>query len=335
MSARQGRDKHVTAAAPGRILEIDGLRGIAASLVLYYHLGEAADIPVSHQFGQFGVSLFFIISGFVITMSVAKGTLTQFIASRAARLYPAYWCAMLTTALVAWLLEARGPSARTIIINLAMFQPVLRAESVDSVYWTLAVELQFYALMAVVLALGMIRKIDAICAVILIWQAAGNLFMVGPTLPWGYPLSAYFYLFALGIGIYRLIFERPSPWTIVVLVVAPLIPAIHRPDLVLSETGFAVLVWLAASGHARFLRFRPLVFVGAISYPLYLIHNRIGLAMMGKLTDGGLPGFLAVTLVVGLAASLIHYGVEERLRRPVQRALLAVLSGFRAGAAGA
>jgi len=159
---------------PPRLLVIDLLRFIAAASVVGMHwiaLGNgvgplfgpraqpygrpyARDIfPHSVTdiltYGGLGVELFFLISGFVICMSSWGRTLGQFGASRIARLFPAYWFAVLLTVgvLLAFpkLPMVRDFSlVRSTLINLTMTQSFFGVGDVDPVYWTLAQELRFY-----------------------------------------------------------------------------------------------------------------------------------------------------------------------------------------------
>src|SRR5881394_93905 len=92
-----------------RLYEVDLLRFFAAMSVLLFHYcfrGYAADgmsvmpyptlAPVA-KYGYLGVDLFFMISGFVILMSVSSGSLRDFFVSRVVRLYPAFWvCCTIT-----------------------------------------------------------------------------------------------------------------------------------------------------------------------------------------------------------------------------------------------
>ena len=94
-----------------RLRALDGLRLVAALMVALYHYGgrsgdiskgwgaspqEAVPRPATSWFsyGCLGVQIFFVISGFVICMSGWGRPLRSFFASRVARLYPAYWAAL-------------------------------------------------------------------------------------------------------------------------------------------------------------------------------------------------------------------------------------------------
>ena len=92
-----------------RVVELDALRGIAAVAVVAYHyttryaeqIGHAGGLPLSIAFGNYGVQLFFLISGFVIFMTLERTrSAMDFVVSRFSRLFPAYWAAMAITAAV-------------------------------------------------------------------------------------------------------------------------------------------------------------------------------------------------------------------------------------------
>lgn len=320
--SQQKKSIDVRRVSVARITELDALRGIAATSVLYFHLGPVADLSTPIVLGQYGVSLFFIISGFVITMTTSKGGIKEFIASRAARLYPTYWCAIIVTSIFSLVLEENAVPFRTIIINIPMIQSVLKTADVDGTYWTLAIEMQFYAVMAILLWLGIIKRVGTVCFVLLSVQLFCRVFDLGPALPWYYPLSNDFYLFVIGICIYQITFEKASIWTISALFLAPVVSSFGRFERLPSEVCLAVLVWLATSGKLPFLRWRPLVFVGEISFPLYLIHDRIGRDFLVQIMGKGVLWFFVVAVLVGLIATAIHYAVEEPLRPRLREILI-------------
>ena len=89
-----------------RITELDALRGFAAACVVIYHFTHRYNDMFQHSFhvphwlhyGNLGVQLFFIISGFVIFLTLNRTQkATDFIVSRLSRLYPAYWVAIALT----------------------------------------------------------------------------------------------------------------------------------------------------------------------------------------------------------------------------------------------
>jgi peptidoglycan/LPS O-acetylase OafA/YrhL len=128
-----------------RVLELDGLRGLAALGVTLYHytwfigtLLPGTPLPeLSLRWGCYGVQLFFAISGFVILMNLNRTeTISQFIRSRVRRLFPAYWIAMAVTFIIVTLL---GPvqlqvNVREFLLNLPMLQLFTGVQMVDGVY---------------------------------------------------------------------------------------------------------------------------------------------------------------------------------------------------------
>lgn len=167
---------------PERSHEIDLLRGAAcASVVLFHFLyrGQQDDwitdrvgplLSEIARYGYLGVDLFFIISGYVVFSSAQGVSVRGFVASRVARLYPAYWVAVCMTAGLAWALASPlfSVSPRDVLINLTMLMHLLPlrlgVELVDGAYWSLAVELQFYLLTVVVLWTGTMARIEGLLA---------------------------------------------------------------------------------------------------------------------------------------------------------------------------
>jgi peptidoglycan/LPS O-acetylase OafA/YrhL len=167
------------AAKTNRPLALDGLRLLCALAVAFYHLGMAWSVdgvqpttaylpqPVKSVliYGFLGVEMFFMISGFVICLSGWDRTPREFLASRAARLYPAFWaCVLITTAVMTVLPLTEGiplPHGLTgadIAVNVTMLAKPLNVPDVDTVYWTLWYELRFYALFAILILIGLTRR---------------------------------------------------------------------------------------------------------------------------------------------------------------------------------
>ncbi len=135
-----------------RFLGLDVLRGLAAMSVLMYHYTYIYGIKFGYHdqllfkvpLGRIGVQVFFMISGYVIFMTLQR---TQrgldFAISRFSRLYPAYWAAMLITTMVVYLsgIPQLQVPIKDFFGNLAMLP--IGFEFVDTVYWTLVVELFF------------------------------------------------------------------------------------------------------------------------------------------------------------------------------------------------
>jgi len=124
-----------------RVWSLDVTRALAATAVFLFHYGA---LP----FGYLGVELFFLLSGFVLTLPSRHESIYQFVWARCVRLYPAYWVALSLT-LSAMLLKGERPSALTVAANATMLPAFLGMPYIDGVYWSLTEEIIFYLLVGI------------------------------------------------------------------------------------------------------------------------------------------------------------------------------------------
>ena len=320
----------------GRLRSIDALRGVAAIAVVLYHftwgfdhLGPPHVPPLrfgAAVYGHLGVDLFFVISGFVILRTLERTTgLADFAVSRFARLYPAYLVAMAVTLVVEF---GMGINPRHLGLGDVMASAFMASDAfgrryVDPSYWTLGFEVVFYALAGITYLGFGVRRVELAC---LAWLAVGIPTIVAHhyrvrTLVEG----EWSYLFVLGMMVHRL-GQGQRSWLTWGTVAAALGMAafvggqppsnLSTPATVAVAAAFALAVWGAAAGRLR-LDVLPLLFLGDISYSLYLVHQVPGLAMLRWLEGSGVASGAAVPLtivVVVLVASCMRYGVE----RPAQ-----------------
>jgi peptidoglycan/LPS O-acetylase OafA/YrhL len=133
-----------------RLKELDALRGIASVMVVMFHfsMGRPQSEPVLKYFVT-GVDLFFIISGFVIFMSLEHiRSVKEFAINRFTRLFPAFWlCLCLTFAFRIFHTAWQGIPPETgisgLLANMTMFPFYFGQPELDGTYWTLAVEMLF------------------------------------------------------------------------------------------------------------------------------------------------------------------------------------------------
>lgn len=323
-----------------RLRELDLLRFAAALAVVLYHFtgfGGAGPWPEPSaevfpalgdvtRFGYLGVDLFFVISGFVILMSAWGRGPGEFGVSRLVRLMPAYWVSVLLGAVVYAVFRQGHGVPGLVLPNLTMLQGGLGLRNVDAVYWTLWVELHFYVLVAVLASIGITYRSCLVFMAAWLFAGvyadeAGNdllqvmliptwscyfiagmaLYMIhrfGPTLLlWGY--VAVTYLIALHWGAWRAehVFRGANE-----IVVSAIITGI-----------FAVMI-LVATRRLRWLRWSRLTVLGALTYPLYLVHSQLALPLLDALYPdlGKWP-----SLCVVVAASLLSaYAVHRLVERP-------------------
>ncbi|GAA4943841.1 acyltransferase family protein [Actinoplanes utahensis] len=337
---------------PGpRLAALDGLRLIAAVTVAVYHLSVAWRIdgvnPPSHFlpsfshlaiYGFLGVELFFLISGFVICMSSWRRGLGDFFVSRVSRLYPAYWVCVLITAVVITLLPVSGglpvegtPDLREIAVNMTMLQEPLGIPLVDTVYWTLFVELRFYLLFAALVTFGLTyRRTVIFCAA---WMVVA---VIGPTLDSRIitilAIPEYAPYFIAGIAAFLIYRFGRSPLLFAIIGFAWLVSVKRVEERVADvKPGFDVPTWpgvlivtlsfalilIIALGWTDRIRWRWLTTAGALTYPFYLLHQRIGYSVVRHAHEHtGLPAW---TLILG--AILLVLGVAWLVQRYVERPL--------------
>lgn len=334
-----------------RIEVLDGLRLVAALAVVAYHLmisagGErlgAWPLPSREQFGPLatgvaefgwlGVHFFFVISGFVICLSAWGRSPSQFLVSRAVRIYPAYWFTVLLAAGVslAFGTDRRPRSLEQVLVNLTMLERPLGVRELDPVFWTLWAELRFYLLFGVVVLAGVtVRNVLAFC---LVWLV-GSVVAVqsGSALLEVVLVPEYAPCFVAGVALYLVRRQGSSlplwllvglSWALAQHHLAAQVHATEKnlkhgiSDLVASGlvTAAFVVVALVATGRLDRVRGRWLTVAGTLTYPLYLVHKNLGTLVVERLA-GRVPTW---PLLLGLTASLLVLAwlVHRLVERPL------------------
>ncbi len=342
-----------------RLYALDGLRLCAALFVVGFHY-TALTIHGNHPWGRpvhqvfpflgkftaygyLGVPLFFLISGFVICLTAWDRTPKQFLVSRVTRLFPAYWFGVLVTTLVtlaaggSWL--RGGISAQQTITNLTMLQSPLHVRETDGVYWTLWCEMVFYLLFIVLVHRGLTYK--RVVAFAGIWLVASVLAEnAGISLLGTITMPGESMYFSAGLMMYLMYRFGPDLITIGMTGLCWLL-AMHQVSRQLPEMRvdvghplqwwcaalfvtvcFAVLL-LAANHKLDFVTWRWLTTAGALTYPLYLLHEHLGWIVIDHLHPL-VPAWplLAATVALFLyAAWLVHRFVERPMAGYLKRGL--------------
>lgn len=316
----------------GRLQELDALRGLAALAVVLFHYTTRYDELFGHEkqgylnfsYGHLGVNLFFMISGFVIFMTLLRTkSIGEFAKKRALRLYPAYIVAVIVTfvAVKIYGLEGRGVSLFEAIFNLTMLQGFIPGvDHVDGVYWSLAVEMTFY-IMAGLAIFFCLRKhvfklvvgwlIISILLQVLIIAFDGSI--IAKLLSF-YSIVSYSHLFIAGIMFY-LIREKAEVKYYLVLA-GCLISQFAFNDLISSviTISFFAVFYFMIHDKMKFLNTRLLTFLGAISYSWYLIHQNLGYIVLDYIEGIGLVHevFLVIPLLGSIVlATILTYYVEK------------------------
>ncbi|MGA8593172.1 MAG: acyltransferase [Bryobacteraceae bacterium] len=324
----------------GRIPSLDGLRALAVASVFYGHLaGTVGAFPerifrITGDLGNLGVRAFFVMSGFLITTLLLRekdrtGTISLrgFYSRRALRLLPVFYAFLLVAAILSRVRVLQVPAWN--FAPTALF--VTNLFDVDwnlGHFWSLAIEEQFYLVWPAFLLLAGARR--AMRCSLFVFVVTPLLHVVAFKLgsePWArFSLS----INAISIG----------------CVLAGLRPLLHKCSVYMRLLGsrlvwfVAVSVWLCnmwtghfsyllfaysslalafiidrvstyPTGAARVLNWRPIVFIGAISYSLY-VWQQVFLDRYSQLGICRFPLNLILALGCGLAS---YYAIEKPLIR--------------------
>ncbi|MDB5508032.1 MAG: hypothetical protein JWL93_501 [Hyphomicrobiales bacterium] len=337
-----------------RLLAIDGLRGLAILMVIGFHVfsrwpdlvpyGEDYRYFPPFRLGHLGVQLFFLISGYVILLTLQRsGSGVSFVQKRWLRLFPAMLlCSAFIFLTALWFPErpAGSPVLKDTISGLLFVSPFWLERIVggqwgqlEGVFWSLFVEVQFYAVFAVMFfcagrsaAIGFIILLFGISVAVLHdalpWVATPEL--KGLIEATGF---RHFGWFAAGASYYLYRQEGNVPALYVSLAAAA--AACWTMHTWGAAAGSAVLVTLfvaavSSSRVARLAANPALVFFGFVSYPLYLLHENLMVAMiiqMGTIFPK-MPGLLLpvipllfVTSLAWLVAAHLEPTARHILRR--------------------
>lgn len=322
-----------------RFYELDALRGIAALVVVLFHYSSRYQEIFGHEksgylttfgWGHYGVQLFFIISGFVIYMTVLKvKSVKDFTIKRIIRLYPAYIFAVILTFSIVSLysLERLQTPLPDAILNLTMFQGFMPGvDVVDGVYWSLRVELTFYIIVGFLLFFKLERKVMLFSVG---WLVVSTLIQVTHSifdnrllmLIESFSISNYSHLFIIGIMFFMLKDNSELKYHLVIALSIGYDFIFLGLESALFTTFFVSLFYLIINGKLKFLNSRILVFFGAISYTLYLVHQNIGYVIIHFMESIGLTHELFIIIPI-LISILIAYAIMQLIEKPIQNKLL-------------
>ncbi len=321
-----------------RIYEFDGFRGIIAFLIVVFHLTfgfdysypayqHASKLFLVVEFGRNYVYLFLMLSGFFIMHSIEKKEDGfWFAVSRFSRLYPVYWAAVIITFVVVMIfgLPERQVNLLAGLVNLTMLQGFLRFPQVIGGAWILDRLLMFYFIFFLIMLL---KKAKYVKTILLCWISM-NLFLQFYVLNYGlnsfflkelfrylfvFLIANYMHHFAIGIVLYY--FHRQKKLEIVDVILLGLCYILSYLMDGMTQLIFAALFTITAilitMNKLKFLSNKTLIFLGAISYALYLVHANIGFVIIREFyalnIDPNISVPVAILVSIGLAYILTKY----------------------------
>lgn len=346
-----------------RIAYVDGLRCVAIVAVIFYHYLYRWAIPAHDEslypygnayaclghYGSFGVQLFFTVSGFVITMTLYRcSSAREFAVRRFARLWPALLLCSIITALAVRIIPNHTfrvslfsffPSLTfTAPRNWRLLLPMKDLDWVDDAYWSLVVEVRFYVLIALAFFLSQKRFPKVVLGIVV------GLLSLSISVLWQHPLLSQFdaaigaiYLpwFLVGIAFFWMHsnVERKLRMPLLVLAIGTIIVravATRSLPQMAAAVFIPAMFWFAGTGRPLngFLSNQLVTSIGTASYSLYLLHQNIGVALIGYLGRIlSFNGMFSVVLMPGVTVLLMCSAkiVFEAWERPMNRRINAWL----------
>ena len=336
-----------------RIFELDILRGIAALIVAFFHLTTYSSgkyitfSPKIFSIGSPMPSLFFIISGFVIFMTIEKiKDWKEFVITRFFRLYPSFWVSVILGLIFIRFIEnGTMPTTKVVLANFSMIPQLFRQPLLAGSYWTLYIEIQFYLLILLLFCLKLIPKINTTIIIILIADYLihfiryfnSHIFIVTIGL---LPFMSQAHFFIAGIIFYQLKMypERRKEIKYYLLLILCLVFTLVMhghggkvfyffndwQELLINAIFF--FIFFLFSFDIPFLpNSKILKLMGIISYNFYLLHDLIGGIILLKLCEIGVNYILSLGLtivIIGLMSYLVCFYIEQPLMRFSKKAFL-------------
>lgn len=329
-----------------KIGSINTLRFIAAIFVMFYHFAfvfyhaelSYVNVPILRylfQYGYLGVDLFFIISGFVISMSAEGRGAYAFFKSRVGRLYPVFWVSAIMTSLFlifgGHLIYSELSWSR-FLTNMTMIPTIIWSkESIDFLdgsYWTLVIEMKFYFLIFLLLIFKQFKRIEYLTiplSFVMLYSAIFLNIKVDSDLIW-------IPNFLTGIIFYKIYKNGLNNWRIFALIntfIASLIFAANRaPYLtegyktIFSTTTislyilvFYILFLLISLNKIRIPNNKYINILGLLTYPIYLLHQQIAKILFTYADIKNIPLYISFPVIfvfiIG-TAYMIHKVFERR-----------------------
>ena len=319
-----------------QIMGIQVIRGISALLILLYHYTSRyndidyvtphANWPVNIPWGCYAVSTFFLISGFLTASDLVKGTSpVMFIKKRVNRLYPTFWAALIITYFVTLFFHQGNVRFLDLLVNFSMIPAVFGFEPVDGVYWTLQYELFFYVVISILL---LIKNRKLIIASLVSWlllsvvfyflQNDINIHISKVIRVFGIIDYAAAFILGLAMGLFRHKYISNYLYVTIILISFVSFFLYKGAQSIFFAANYLLLQYVISNENCILNKdniiTKPFAWIAALSYPLYLIHQKIGYIIISNtiaLTGyNGIATILLPFIVSLLIAYCLHRYVE-------------------------
>lgn len=322
---------NMRATLPERVRIVDALRGIASLAVCLFHLtnGKADFLPPgllksAGSYGWLGVEVFFVISGFILPYALCRAGYRiryfgTFLLKRVIRLDPPY---VATIVLIIFFnyLAAKAPGFNGASFEISSLQVVLHAaylnaffgyEWLSPIFWTLAIEFQFYWLIGLLFPLAVHPRLSVRAGLF------GALAVMVVLIPAGGFVFHWLPLFMMGMLAFQTQAACIGRQSFFLGLSCLAVYGSYTHGMLIAGVGAATATAIVTANFSSGV----LSFLGKISYSLYLVHVVVGVKIvnLGSRYVSGMPGKLLV-LMLALAASIAAaYALYLLIEAPAQR----------------
>ena len=321
------------------IAPLHGLRALAALTVLVGHVLPWAGYPGLHLAPSIGVVLFFVLSGYLLgrlylSEKFTFGNVARYVVARVARVYPLFAVVVVAAALPSIWLNGRSPFG----VGFDRVLEHLGLAGSGTTIWTIAVEFRFYLLFIPLwLGFSLLTRNRLLLASAFVLSVVALLWLTGMTGD-RLAMNRYLHLFLLGM-LGALVGERATGWRTAAAAVLPIslgmyvasffvVPMLYDQELVYGDivvsAGVLLLVLAAVeaptSTVGRVLSARPLVWLGEVSFGVYLLHRPVMFAFK-ELGLTALSGAVLVATVFGATIAIAAFAnivIEKPARTAIR-----------------
>lgn len=306
------------------------LRGIAALgvFIVHFYIGNQVvySPPVARLFfmGQLGVTIFFVLSGFILPYSLYKKNYTfpdfpGFLLKRSIRIDPPYWAAIILL-FVFKILPLRFLSFKAIVLHVTYLVPFFKSQPwFSSIFWTLSIEFQYYVMLGLLFPLLMKMKPMLSLALVLIVSAA----CVFIQFDIRELIFASLYNFAVGYIVFLYYAAKISLRQAIVIVLVFCgflgVKISITTGTVPAITALFILLYKAKSP-------KVLLFFGEISYSLYLTH-----IVFSNLYLHFIKTYVSNAFVLGITTLAVSVGAAYVLNVLIEKPALKFSKRIRLG----
>jgi len=322
--------------------ELDILRFLAVLIVFFAHFTDTFNqvyqiVPENlkyapiFRYGPVALSLFFIISGYVVTMTSIKRNVQEFTVTRLSRIYPLFWVSCIIAFLLPRIFSTHSylavTSVQTFLANLTMIAPLFGQPMINPVFHTLIVELLFYLFIGITIYFKLWNRMLTVITIML-----GLCILNGFFADQG--LQTFFPAFASGMLFYFLKTGYGSKWKIFSLLLIAVainvytgkvlsldIERIYNDNIqfklhVYMTVIILVFILFYFISRGKFqIRNHPLFQVlGEIAYPFYLFHIYF-LVFYWYFRDMIQPDLLLLGLAISI--TLVSWGINVYIEKPL------------------